>query len=164
MTSTLERTAPPAVVPDGSAVGRNDEDAAVEQPPSTVAKVATALIVGIPVAALLASVVVLWGNGIHLRDVVIAVALYALTGHGVTRGFHRLLAHKAFTANRPLKLVLVTLGSMAYQGAPIGWVANHRGHHVLADTVADPHSPQHHSSRPLGRVKGLCAPIRTSFG
>lgn len=63
-----------------------------------------------PVAALLASVVVLWGNGIHLRDVVIAVALYALTGHGVTIGFHRLLAHKAFTANRPLKLVLVTLG------------------------------------------------------
>ncbi|MBA3398722.1 MAG: hypothetical protein H0U01_02040 [Acidimicrobiia bacterium] len=137
MTSTLERTAPPADVPDGSAVGSNDEDAAVEQPPSTVAKVATALIVG------------------------------------------------TFTANRPLKLVLVTLGSMAYQGAPIGWVANHRGHHVLADTVADPHSPQHHGSRPLGRVRACgthtsdgcspiaaatiaspptCAPIRTSFG
>ena len=143
------------VATDGRRSGRGVEDAPEEQPPSTGAKVATALIVGIPIAALFASIVVLWGSGIHLRDLGIAVALYVLTGHGVTVGFHRLLAHKALTVNRPLKVVLVALGSMAYQGAPIGWVANHRRHHVLADTLTDPHSPQHHGRGPLGRVKGL---------
>ena len=36
------------------------------------------------------------------------------------------------------------LGSMAFEGGPISWVANHRRHHVFADTADDPHSPQHH--------------------
>ena len=73
----------------------------------------------------------------------------------MTIGFHRLLAHKSFTARRPLKLVLVAFGSMAYEGGPIGWVANHRRHHVFADTAADPHSPQHHGGGVQGQLKGL---------
>ena len=72
-------------------------------------------------------------------------SLYFATGHGMTVGFHRLLAHKSFTARRPLKLILVALGSMAYEGGPIGWVANHRRHHVVRRhdraTPTRPHQP-----------------------
>jgi stearoyl-CoA desaturase (delta-9 desaturase) len=34
--------------------------------------------------------------------VILAVALYVVVGHGVTIGFHRLLAHRSFEATRPL--------------------------------------------------------------
>src|SRR4051812_16099522 len=43
-----------------------------------------------------------------------------------------------FTATRTL---LIVLGSMAVQGTPIEWVANHRKHHAYADRPGDPHSP-----------------------
>jgi stearoyl-CoA desaturase (Delta-9 desaturase) len=124
-----------------------------ERPPDTTGRVITALIVGVPFLALAVAVVQLWGRGIGLRDVLLAVAFYFLTGHGMSIGFHRLLAHKGFIASRPLKLVLVAAGSMAFEGGPIGWVANHRRHHVFADTVDDPHSPHHHGS--TGQLRGL---------
>ena len=44
---------------------------------------------------------------------------------------------------------------MAFEGGPISWVANHRRHHVFADTVDDPHSPQHHGAGSAGQLKGL---------
>ena len=126
-----------------------------EERPDGAARTVTALIVGLPFVALVLGVILLWGDGVHLRDVVLAVVLYALVGHGVTIGYHRLLAHKAFTACRPLKLALVSLGSMAFEGGPIGWVASHRRHHVFSDTAADPHSPQHHGGGVGGQLKGL---------
>jgi stearoyl-CoA desaturase (delta-9 desaturase) len=109
-------------------------------------KCVTALIVAAPFGALLYAVVALWGHGIHTRDVVLAVVLFFLVGHGITIGFHRLLAHRAFVAVRPLKLALIGAGSMAFEGGPIGWVADHRRHHVFSDADGDPHSP--HGARP----------------
>jgi len=50
--------------------------------------VVTALLVVSPVVAIAVSVPLLWGHAIHLRDVVLAAILYAVTGHGVTVGFH----------------------------------------------------------------------------
>lgn len=140
---TLELTSsPPSTV-------RSFEDD--ERPPDATGRTITALIVGVPFLALVVGVVSLWGRGIGPREVVLAVSLYFLTGHGMTIGFHRLLAHKSFTARRPLKIVLLVCGSMGFEGGPISWVANHRRHHVFADTVDDPHSPQHHG----GELKGL---------
>ncbi len=123
--------------------------------PDGKARTITLLIVGIPFVALVLGVIRFWGDGLELRDVLLAVVLYGLVGHGVTIGFHRLLAHKAFKACRPLKFALVALGSMAFEGGPISWVANHRQHHVFADSAADPHSPQHHGGGPGGQLKGL---------
>jgi len=144
---TLELISPPPLAP------RSIDDGG--RPPDGTGRVITALIVGVPFVALAAAVFRLWGHGIGLRDVLLAVSLYFLTGHGMSIGFHRLLAHKSFTANRPLKLVLVAAGSMAFEGGPISWVANHRRHHVFSDTVDDPHSPQHHGGSARGQLKGL---------
>jgi stearoyl-CoA desaturase (delta-9 desaturase) len=126
-----------------------------DRPPWLAARVVTALIVGIPFLALAFGVIRVWGRGIHFRDVILAVVFYVLVGHGMTIGFHRLLAHKSFTARRPIKFILVAFGSMAYEGGPIGWVANHRRHHVFADTASDPHSPLSHGGGVQGRLKGL---------
>jgi stearoyl-CoA desaturase (Delta-9 desaturase) len=62
--------------------------------------VITALLVVSPVAAIAISVSLLWGRAVHLRDVVLGAILYAVTGHGVTVGFHRLFTHRGFTPKR----------------------------------------------------------------
>ena len=120
-----------------------------------VEKTITAFIVGIPFLVLVFGVVWFWGEGIHLRDIVLAVVLYFVAGHGVTVGFHRLLAHKSFRAKRGVKLALVAAGSMAFEGGPIGWVADHRRHHVFSDQPGDPHSPHRYGSGFSAQLRGL---------
>jgi stearoyl-CoA desaturase (Delta-9 desaturase) len=144
---TLELISPP-----GPPALTAEED---ERPPGFVGRAVTVLFVGAPFVALVFGVIHFWGHGIHLRDMLLAVVFYMLVGHGISIGFHRLLAHRSFIARRPLKLALVALGSMAYEGGPIGWVTNHRRHHVFADTAADPHSPQHHGGGFGGQLRGL---------
>jgi len=127
-------------------------------PRSSIQMVAKATITGLvvvgPVVAVVLGMVLLWGRAVHLRDVVLAAALFAVTGHGVTIGFHRLFTHRSFTPNRSLKIVLAVAGSMAIQGSVVSWVANHRRHHMFSDRQGDPHSPHLHGGR-LGMVRGL---------
>lgn len=140
-------------------------DAAVadpdEAPPGTegmttrAEQVITAAIVAVPFLVLVFGVIWFWGEGIHMRDLILAVTLYLLVGHGVTVGFHRLLAHKSFHARRGVKLALVAAGSMAFEGGPIGWVADHRRHHVFSDQPNDPHSPHRYGSGAMAQLRGL---------
>ena len=50
----------------------------------------TVAIVAGPFAGLAAAVWLAWGHGVGLTDVLLALALYMITGLGVTVGFHRL--------------------------------------------------------------------------
>lgn len=118
-------------------------------------KLITTFFVATPFLVLVFGVVWFWGEGVHLRDVLLAVVLYFITGHGITIGFHRLLAHKSFRASRGLKLLLVAAGSMSFEGGPIGWVADHRRHHVFSDQPDDPHSPHHFGDGAGARLRGL---------
>ncbi|MHB1535399.1 MAG: acyl-CoA desaturase [Acidimicrobiales bacterium] len=117
---------------------------AADEPPEikkTWEQVALSLFIAVPFVALVAAVPVLWGWGLSWRDVIIAVAMYAITGHGITVGFHRHFTHHAFRAQRWLRVVLAVAGSMAIQGPVIRWVADHRKHHRFSDRDGDPHSP-----------------------
>jgi stearoyl-CoA desaturase (Delta-9 desaturase) len=118
-------------------------------------KVITAAIVAGPAVALGLAVWWLWGSVINLTDVVIGVALYLVTGFGVTVGFHRLFTHRGFTPKRPLKIVLAVAGSMAVEGSVTSWVATHRRHHMFSDQAGDPHSPHRYGSSGTALVKGL---------
>jgi fatty-acid desaturase len=64
-------------------------------------------------------------------------------GIGICLTYHRLLTHRSF-ATRPqwLEYVLTALGCCASQGGAVGWVADHRKHHALADLDEDVHSPR----------------------
>ena len=44
---------------------------------------------------------------------------------------------------------------MSFQGSFIGWVADHRRHHMFTDRPGDPHSPVRPASQPFGRLRGL---------
>jgi stearoyl-CoA desaturase (Delta-9 desaturase) len=118
-------------------------------------QVALALFIGVPFLAIAAAVPVAWGGWLGWTDVVIAAVMYAITGHGVTVGFHRYFTHKSFKPNRPLKIALAIAGSMAIQGPVIRWVADHRKHHKFSDRDGDPHSPWRYGQTIPALTKGF---------
>lgn len=112
------------------------------------------LVAGPPIALAVAAPL-LWGHLLGLRDLALALAFYLVTGFGVTVGYHRLFAHRSFRAHRWLKLALAGAGSLAVEGSPISWVANHRRHHLHSDRSGDPHSPHVQGDHALGQLRGL---------
>jgi len=61
---------------------------------------------------------------------------------GISACYHRQLAHRAFSARRPLLFFHLLCGALAGQGGPIAWVRVHRAHHAHPDGELDPHSPR----------------------
>lgn len=118
-------------------------------------RLVTALLVIGPVVALGIVVPLAWGHVISLLDIILAVVLYVITAHGITIGFHRLFSHRSFEANRPLKIVLASAGSLAVQGSVIGWVTEHRRHHRFSDKPGDPHSPHLAGHGAAAQVRGF---------
>ncbi|GAB3443473.1 fatty acid desaturase [Phycicoccus ginsengisoli] len=114
-----------------------------------------ALFIGVPFLALLAAVPVAWGWGLGWRDVVIALVMYAVAGHGITVGFHRHFTHGSFKATRGLKIALAVAGTMAIEGPVVRWVADHRRHHAFSDREGDPHSPWRYGETIPALAKGL---------
>ena len=120
-------------------------------PITTGQRVANLLGMGLPAVGLVAAVVLLWDRLVGPVELGVAIALYALSGFGISVGFHRLFGHRSFDTRRPVRVVLAVLGSMALEGPIVKWVSNHRMHHTYADEVGDPHSP--HGGR--GALAGL---------
>jgi stearoyl-CoA desaturase (delta-9 desaturase) len=118
-------------------------------------QVVLALFIGVPLIAVFASGFVLWGNGLHWRDVVIALVAYAVTGHGITVGFHRYFTHGSFKAGRGTRMALAVAGMMAIEGPVTRWVADHRRHHTFSDRDGDPHSPWRYGTGLGALTKGL---------
>ncbi len=115
----------------------------------------------VPMLALAGAVPFAWGWGLSWIDVGLGVFFYFLGGFGVTVGFHRYFTHRAFKANRALRIGLAVAGSMAFQGSILTWVADHRRHHSFADAEGDPHSPWAFGTSPAAVAKGL---LHAHFG
>jgi stearoyl-CoA desaturase (Delta-9 desaturase) len=109
-----------------------------------------------PFVGFLVAIVLLWDSLVGAEALAIAAAMYLISGFGITVGFHRLFAHRAFVARPPVRFALAAAGTMAMMGPPVRWVTNHRKHHAYADEQGDPHSP-HLSTRPgvRGAIAGL---------
>ncbi|MDQ6608143.1 MAG: fatty acid desaturase [Actinomycetota bacterium] len=104
-------------------------------------RTANLLGVVVPLAGVLAAVVVLWNRAVDGTDLAILGAMYLVTALGVTIGFHRLLTHRAFQTHAWLERTFAVLGSLSVQGSVLDWVADHRKHHAHTDREGDPHSP-----------------------
>src|SRR6202790_5070811 len=81
------------------------------------------------------------GGSLHWQDLVVLAIVYALSGAGITVGYHRLFTHRSFKTTRLLRMLFAVLGSMAVEGSVVEWVATHRRHHDFSDQPGDPHSP-----------------------
>jgi sn-1 stearoyl-lipid 9-desaturase len=70
----------------------------------------------------------------------VAIFLHWITiGLGIALGFHRLASHRSLVVPKWLEYFLIFCGSLAGQGAVIGWVGYHRIHHLHTDKTLDPH-------------------------
>jgi stearoyl-CoA desaturase (delta-9 desaturase) len=68
--------------------------------------------------------------------------LHWITGSlGICLGYHRLLTHTGMKTHNWVRYVFATIGTLAGEGSPLDWVADHRKHHALSDQEGDPHSP-----------------------
>ena len=111
--------------------------------------------VAVPLLAVLAAVPVAWGGWLSWTDIVIAVVFWAVTGIGITVGYHRFFTHGSFKAGRGVKIALAIAGSLALEGSIDQWVADHRKHHKFSDEVGDPHSPWRFGTSRRAVAKGL---------
>lgn len=65
---------------------------------------------------------------------------FIIGGLSITAGYHRLFAHRSYTAN-PLYEWAVLIGStLAFQWTALSWAHDHRLHHKHVDTEKDPYS------------------------
>lgn len=83
---------------------------------------------------------VLW-TGVSAFAVWVAAALFVVRAFGLTAGYHRYFAHRAFRTGRGFQFALAWLGASAAQLGPLWWAAHHRRHHLHSDTEIDLHSP-----------------------
>jgi stearoyl-CoA desaturase (delta-9 desaturase) len=122
----------------------------------TSERVVRAMVVGIPLAAILWAGWLSWGGSLRWHDLVVLAITYAVTGTGITVGYHRLFTHRSFKTSRTLRALFAVLGSMAVEGPVIEWVSTHRKHHCYSDRPGDPHSP-HADEEPgwRGALHGL---------
>ena len=153
----LPRSVPPESVPPASVPPTTDTP---KRDPSTVTPTPEALrsertfaflVAVVPFVALLGAIA--W-HVITLTDIAISVVMYAITGFGITVGFHRLFTHKSFECPKWVRTAFQIAGSMAAEGPAIRWVADHRRHHAFSDRPGDPHSPH------LRQLHGVSGTIR----
>ncbi|RAH59759.1 fatty acid desaturase [Aspergillus piperis CBS 112811] len=76
----------------------------------------------------------------HRKTLVLSIIYYVTTAISVTAGYHRLWAHRSYSASPTLKWLLAAFGAGAVQGSIKFWVREHRAHHRYTDTDQDPYN------------------------
>jgi stearoyl-CoA desaturase (Delta-9 desaturase) len=127
----------------------------LDAPQTPAAGIAMWVAVVLPLVGLAVAIPVGWGWGLSVLDLSMAVTAYVVTGLAVTVGYHRGFTHRSFKARRGLRIALAIGGSLAIEGSPVQWVANHRRHHAFSDREGDPHSPWRYGSDTRALLKGM---------
>ena len=78
--------------------------------------------------------------GFSLFDWVVCVALYIVTGMGITVGYHRLISHRSFECHPWVKFILLVAGGWALQNSALIWCSDHIRHHARTDQEEDPYN------------------------
>jgi stearoyl-CoA desaturase (Delta-9 desaturase) len=118
-------------------------------------RVVIGIFIVLPMLAVVAAIPIALNGWITWLDVALVLAFWAITGLGITLGYHRYFTHGSFKAPRGVKIALGIMGSMALQGSVAQWVADHRKHHKFSDEVGDPHSPWRYGTSKRAVAKGL---------
>ncbi len=144
-TDTTDSNSPRAVDSEGSGPVFDDH---LKQ------RVASLIIILLPLVGLIAAMVYMWGWGLGWVELTLLATMYLVSGLGVTVGFHRLFAHKSFSTSPTVTALLGVAGSMSVEGSILQWVSNHRCHHRHSDQEGDPHSPHCHDGGVWNVLKG----------
>jgi len=77
---------------------------------------------------------------LQTKTFLFSIFYYFVTGLGITAGYHRLWAHRAYNASKPLQYALAMAGAGAVEGSIKWWSRGHRAHHRYTDTDLDPYN------------------------
>ncbi len=89
----------------------------------------------------LACIAMIW-TGVSATDLAICGALFGLRMFGITAGYHRFFAHRAYKTSRAFQFFLGFIAQSSLQSGLIWWASKHRDHHKFVDTPKDVHSPR----------------------
>jgi len=70
------------------------------------------------------------------------VVLYYATGISITAGYHRLFAHRTYSATKLPKIFFLFFGAGTFQNSCLKWSMDHRRHHQHCDEDVDPYNIQ----------------------
>ena len=113
-----------------------------------------------PIAGLIIAIALLWHRGpasIGWPEMIAMLGMYALTGFGVTIGYHRLFTHRSFETNRFVRIWLAVWGSMAGQGALIRWCATASPASPAGRSRRRPALAHHHGEASFELLRGHVA-------
>lgn len=89
--------------------------------------------------ALIGAPLYLYHFGLDLFQLLLFVFYFSATGLSITLGYHRLFAHRAFQAKKPLRLATLVFGACAFEDSALDWSSDHRMHHKYVDQDDDPY-------------------------
>ncbi|MDF1815980.1 MAG: fatty acid desaturase [Verrucomicrobiales bacterium] len=69
--------------------------------------------------------------------IVMFLLYFAASAMGITMGYHRLFAHRAFKASVPVRLTTLIFGACAFEDSALDWASDHRNHHKHTDHEED---------------------------
>jgi stearoyl-CoA desaturase (delta-9 desaturase) len=81
------------------------------------------VLIFVPLAGAASAALWAWDDGVGWLILALAGGMYLVTGHGLSVGFNRMLAHRSFRPNRAAKIALAIAASMAIEGSVFTWVA-----------------------------------------
>jgi stearoyl-CoA desaturase (delta-9 desaturase) len=94
-----------------------------------------------PFIALHLALVAVFFVPVDATALVMCAVAYFVRMFGITGGYHRYFAHRAYKTSRFAQFALAWIGCSAMQKGPLWWASHHREHHRFSDTPRDPHSP-----------------------
>jgi stearoyl-CoA desaturase (delta-9 desaturase) len=95
-----------------------------------------------PLAAAIAVPWYIVKYGVSWMEIAACVVMLMVTGLSVTAGYHRLFAHRAYSAPAAIRAIFAVFGAAAFENSVIVWSAAHRFHHRHVDTDDDPYNAQ----------------------
>jgi len=93
-----------------------------------------------PVLGILGTVWVVQTGSLNWSILIFALVYAGLANFGITAGYHRLFAHRAYQAHPVVEFLFLMLGTSAFQGSALKWSSDHRRHHRFEDTDSDPYA------------------------
>ena len=75
-----------------------------------------------------------------LGAAVVLVITFIIGGLSITAGYHRLFAHRSYSAHPVYEWAILIGSTLAFQWTALSWAHDHRLHHKHVDTDKDPYS------------------------
>ncbi|AOA57485.1 acyl-CoA desaturase [Acinetobacter larvae] len=98
-------------------------------------------LVVLPIVAVIAIPLYAYHHDFSVAAWISLFVLLGVSSLGITAGYHRLWAHKAYDANLALQIILMIAGTFAVQNSILYWASGHRTHHRHVDDIErDPYS------------------------